>query len=322
MAAAHPARAGTLMIGKRPREEGSPRGAIDGKAVEAPLPTVAARRVATYSKRVPFATVRAGRRERSATPTTICQDIKARKGASPGAAAERAAAAAEGEKWLEAISLGITEGRGHDVPAQVPAPPLSSAAGSHGAAHSRGARSRLSEIRPRQSICPSAHEFEELLRTCKQTSEASFREYWEGHIKAKWPLCAKIGESSFSEVFMMSSNVAAASNACTPDVVAVKIMPVLRPGGGVPMSAAKRSPEPVKLSNLLHEIRTLVALEGLRQTRKYATPSGYTGFNQMIRYELAAGPVHCFAHIEARTNAPSSCHRHGQMCRRLWALSE
>ncbi len=63
--------------------------------------------------------------------------------------------------------------------------------------------------------------------------------------------------------------------------MAVKIMPLLRPGQS---PQAERTPEPIQLSNLLHEICALQALEGLRPERRYAVPTGHTGFNRLHRY--------------------------------------
>lgn len=86
----------------------------------------------------------------------------------------------------------------------------------------------------------------------------------------------KIGESSFSEVFK------AAGSGSDPQESAVKIMPLLRPGEA-PSDAAKMTPEPVQLAHLLHEIRSMLALESLRPARKYAVPSGHTGFSRLVQ---------------------------------------
>lgn len=63
---------------------------------------------------------------------------------------------------------------------------------------------------------------------------------------------------------------------------AVKIMPLLRPGDALP-EAPKATPEPVQLTHLLHEIKSLLALESLRSVRKYAVPSGHTGFSRLVQ---------------------------------------
>jgi serine/threonine-protein kinase haspin len=69
--------------------------------------------------------------------------------------------------------------------------------------------------------------------------------------------------------------------------VAVKIMPVLRPGAEG--NGLSKSPEPIHLSNLLHEIQSLQALETLRAERKYAVPSGHTGFNRLVQCVIVTG---------------------------------
>lgn len=72
----------------------------------------------------------------------------------------------------------------------------------------------------------------------------------------------------------------------TLESVAVKIMPVLKPGVVETKvdEPITRSPEPIQLENLLHEIHSLKALEKLKGERKYAVPSGHTGFNPLVQY--------------------------------------
>lgn len=136
-------------------------------------------------------------------------------------------------------------------------------------------KSRKSEIRPRLSIAPSKEEFTDLLSCCRQDDELSFIE-WLEETKLNWPMCSKIGESSFSEVFKMTCSAGDES-------IAVKIMPLLRPEDGLDAKGSERSPEPIQLDHLLHEIRSLQVLESLRMERKYAIPSGHTGFNRMVK---------------------------------------
>ncbi|PJF17554.1 Serine/threonine-protein kinase haspin [Paramicrosporidium saccamoebae] len=142
-------------------------------------------------------------------------------------------------------------------------------------------KSRKSEIRPRMSIAPSTQEFSDLLKECLQDKELPFED-WLTETMTRWPTCIKIGESSFSEVFKMSAE--------GDDSIAVKIMPLMRPGQSVEMGCSDaRSPEPIQLGHLLHEIRSLQALETLRVERKYAIPSGHTGFNKMVRCAVVSG---------------------------------
>lgn len=133
-------------------------------------------------------------------------------------------------------------------------------------------RSRKSEIRPRLSIAPTKEEYTGLLECCQQDRELPFDE-WFSEMKEQWGVCVKIGESSFSEVFKMTNG---------EDSVAVKVMPLLRPG--TTLKEENESPEPIQLTHLLHEIRSLQALESLRMERKYAIPTGYTGFNRLAKY--------------------------------------
>lgn len=76
------------------------------------------------------------------------------------------------------------------------------------------------------------------------------------------------------------------------ETLAVKIMPILRPGAQAKddNSLLDRTPEPIPTAHLLHEIESLRALERLRASRKYAVPSGYTGFNRLAHCMLVSGP--------------------------------
>lgn len=69
-------------------------------------------------------------------------------------------------------------------------------------------------------------------------------------------------------------------------------MPILRPNAQMASddSPIDRTPEPIPTAHLLHEIESLRALEGLRTSRKYAVPSGYTGFNRLAHCMLVRGP--------------------------------
>ena len=73
--------------------------------------------------------------------------------------------------------------------------------------------------------------------------------------------------------------------------VAIKVMPLLDPvdlEGGTEEDdkEVKHFPEPIELSNLLQEAKVLRELSGLSADRRYAIPSGITGFNVMKRYIL------------------------------------
>lgn len=66
-------------------------------------------------------------------------------------------------------------------------------------------------------------------------------------------------------------------------------MPLLKPGVASSKADESKSPEPILLSNLLHEIETIQVLEGLRAERKYAVPTGHTGFNRRVQCVLVFG---------------------------------
>lgn len=209
------------------------------------------RKVSTYSRRKPFAQVRE-EAEGDGSSTEVDVNVD-----------ETAAS-------VEAVR------RGEDVFARI-----SASIKSMDICGSTLVKSRKSDIRPRLSLAPSALEMSELLGCCHQSDKEVSFSSWLESMRERHPQCEKLGESSFSEVFKFS--------AADDDCLAVKIMPLMRPGTDPSSIDASKSPEPIQLSNLLHEIQTLQALESLRAERRYAVPTGHTGFNRLWRCELVAG---------------------------------
>lgn len=157
--------------------------------------------------------------------------------------------------------------------------------------------SRKSEIRPRLSLAPSHAQIEDLLKESNQSQVTSFAS-WFG-AKSSDALFEKIGESSFSEVFKMRKSVAGGGSTASGDggAFAIKIMPLLRPDGDLmeeiitaPGDGDSETPEPIRLDHLLHEIKCLKALNDLATHRRYAVPSGHTGFNRLVECALVGGP--------------------------------
>jgi len=151
-------------------------------------------------------------------------------------------------------------------------------------------KTRLSDIRPRLSISPTNEEYEELLRICKSKEPHSFIEWQKAAASENF---IKIGESSFSEVFR--ADLVRSKYAKGERTVALKILPLLSPFSD---SAEYKSlgldefhnPEPVQPSHLLREVKALMALNELSGRRKYAVPSGFTGFNRLLECAVVCGP--------------------------------
>lgn len=147
---------------------------------------------------------------------------------------------------------------------------------------------RKSEIvRPprRQSLLPpSVTQFKKLLSLCNSVDIPTFKEFIiENSFEAK-----KIGESSFCEAFKTNNNRV------------WKVMPLLQPkdckyGDGDGRNVDEevkitKSPEPVEVEHLIHEIECLIALKGLGHVRRFAIPPNHTGFNHLISCHVVSGP--------------------------------
>jgi len=65
----------------------------------------------------------------------------------------------------------------------------------------------------------------------------------------------------------------------------VKIIPLL-----TSESKTDTVPEPVTIEKALHEAKVQFAINGLSNLRKYAIPSGHTGFNGAKRLAVLQGP--------------------------------
>ena len=91
----------------------------------------------------------------------------------------------------------------------------------------------------------------------------------------------KIGESSFSEVFSYQRKDGG-------DSFAIKIIPLELLRSVIKDESIQ--PEPVPIGKALHEVKALLALASLTEDRRYAVPSGYTGFIRMESCALVTGP--------------------------------
>lgn len=172
---------------------------------------------------------------------------------------------------------------------------------SHQGRPSATCKSRLSDIRPaRLSINPTDNELEELLKLCGSKKMKRFNQ-WLDELEPVSIL--KIGESTFSEVFRLDfeksfplpSNLSSIT-ASEGKQVALKIMPLLsplninsHPQESIGSLDNFHTPEPIEMEHLLREIKALKSLNKLSEERKYAVPSGFTGFNRLLDCVLVNG---------------------------------
>lgn len=104
-------------------------------------------------------------------------------------------------------------------------------------------------------------------------------EQWLAAKEADGYSLSKLAESTFSEVFTASDK--------EDNKMVVKMMPLAEKG-----KAANEEvfPIPVPLEAAFHEISALLSIrDAIKTVNRYAVPSGWTGFANLIEYPLLAG---------------------------------
>jgi hypothetical protein len=110
-----------------------------------------------------------------------------------------------------------------------------------------------------------------------ESSHRSFEEWLVEKVDAKWSF-EKCAESTFSEVFIARNGEKS---------MVIKVMPLADSSGKKEKEKEEEeeTPIPVPIDAAFHEISALTAIrDRVKQVNKYAVPTGWTGFADLIQY--------------------------------------
>lgn len=133
----------------------------------------------------------------------------------------------------------------------------------------------------------------DLERLQTDTTHDTFQVWLDKKISESWSI-SKCAESTFSEVFMAASSRGASKVAN----MVIKVMPLAEKSVQVNQKAQEAeedTPIPVPIEAAFHEISALTAIrDRIKQVNKYAVPSGWTGFANLIEYNMIGCVIYIY----------------------------